>query len=71
MLLPRFAVLYIFYLWTSFVFVLANPFCINGAGTSPKLADCNAAMEQVPNNDTVVIVGKQSPEAYVAGRFGS
>ncbi|KAL8638636.1 MAG: hypothetical protein Q9228_004228 [Teloschistes exilis] len=44
--------------------------CENGAGTSPLLADCYAALSQISDTDDLVGVLRNSAYALDAGSFG-
>lgn len=51
-------------------FVLSTIISENGAGSSPLLHDCYAAVDKVPDTDDVVTVIRNSAFPYEAGSFG-
>lgn len=70
MLLCAYNPLHLLYLCTLSTAVMGLLVCENGAGTSPLLADCYAALSRVPNNDQLVSVPQSSAVRDVAGIFG-
>ena len=71
MFLHPYNALTILYLCMLFTFGLGDITCENAANQSPLLADCYAALAQIPNTDALVLVSQFGATSHTAGSFGT